>query len=100
MLIVLTLKLVQDTEILGLNIRLYNYYRLAKPGSRKVENIEFASSIAVMFSLCVLTAWIVFLIFLSGNVHPICSVSTLSTDTVFIPLNLTHNLPLLISRTD
>ena len=88
------LKLVQDSENLGLYFRLYNYYRRAKPGSRKVENIEFASNIAVMFSLCVLTAWIVFLIFLSGDVHlnpgPISehslnsSISSLSTNQQFL----------------
>ena len=56
-----------------------------------------------MFSLCVLTAWIVFLIFLSGDVRPNpgpnsehslnSSVSSLSTHTtVFNSLNLTNNL--------
>ena len=97
------LKLVQDSEKLGLNFCLYNYYGRAKPDSRRVENIEFASNIAIMFSLCVLTAWIVFLIFLSGDVHPIpglvsehslnSSISSLSTNTtVFNSLNFTHNL--------
>ena len=98
-----TLKLVPDSEKLGLNLRLYNYYRRAKPGSRKVENIEFASNITFLFSLCVLTAWIVFLIFLSDDVPPNPgpvsehslnnSISSFSTNTtVSNSLNLTHNL--------
>ena len=93
----------QDSEKLVLNFRLYNYYRRANPGSRRVENIEFVSNITVMFSLCVLIAWIVFLIFLSGDVHtnpgPVSehslnsSISSLSTNTtVFNSLNLAHNL--------
>ena len=97
------LKWVQDSEKLGLNFRLHNYYRREKPGSRRVENIEFASNIVIMFSLCVLTAWIVFLIFLSGDVHPNpgpvsehslnSSISSLSTNTTVLnSLNLTHNL--------
>ena len=59
-----------------------------------------------MFSLCVLTAWFVFLIFLSGDVHPNpglisehslnSSISSLSSDkTVFNSLNLTHNLSII-----
>ena len=88
------LKLEQDSEKLDLNFCLFNYYRRAKPGSRRVENIEFASNIAVMFSLCVLTAWIVFLIFLSGDVHPNpgpvsehslnSSISSVSTNTTIL----------------
>ena len=54
------LKLVQNSEKLGLNFRLYNYFR-AKPDSRRVENIEFASNIAVMFYLCVLQLGLFFL---------------------------------------
>ncbi|MCG7879453.1 MAG: reverse transcriptase domain-containing protein [Candidatus Thiodiazotropha taylori] len=93
----------QDSENLGLNIRLYNFYRRAKPSSKMVENIEFLSNIAVMFSSCVLTTWIVFLILISGDVHPNpgpiseqslnSSVSSLSTNASFsYSLNLTHNL--------